>query len=498
MDNSTARQPRRFRGALWQPVLVAVIGLALIGRAVADDEAIQHANRLSEAFRAAAKKVLPTVVRVNRLAEADAGPITSGPHNPFRGTPFEDFFDEDMPGFRFPRSIPRRMGIGSGVIIDASGVILTNNHVVEGADPGEITIELAGGERFKATEIKHDPRTDLAIVRIKPPRRLPAANLGDSNDLAIGDWVIAIGSPFELDQTVSAGIISAKGRTLDPERPEYLQTDAAINPGNSGGPLVNLRGEVVGINTAIASRNGGYQGIGFAVPSNRAKWVSEQLIAHGKVRRAYLGVTISKVGADVAEQLGVEPHTGALVTEVFDGTPAAKAGFKEGDLIVRFAGRPVNSPVELQHTVEQCPIDSKHQVQVRRDGKPMTLRVTLKPMPGDSETGSMSPEDQEPTGPRSLYTSKDLGLSVTNLIPDVAEQLGYENFQGVVITRVNPRGIAAGAGLVEGALIMQVGRTKVKNVDQFKAAIEKLSIRRGIMLLVRMGRGNRFVVLKRS
>ena len=249
---------------------------------------VAAANALSQAFRNAAEKATASVVVVRSETKAQNVTSKGGQNrgeNPFRGTPFEDFFRDGMPeGFSPRGGSPSRSGVGSGVIVDAAGIVLTNNHVVEGAD--EVTIELSDGREFKAVDIKTDPDSDLAVVRLANAEDLPTAALGNSDELVIGDWVLAIGNPFELETTVSAGIISAKGRELGRiRRAKFLQTDAAINPGNSGGPLVNLSGEVVGINTAIASNSGAYQGIGFAIPINQARWVSEQLIKSGSVQR---------------------------------------------------------------------------------------------------------------------------------------------------------------------------------------------------------------------
>ena len=236
----------------------------------------------------------------------------------------------------------RPSGIGSGVIIDPSGIILTNNHVVDGA--GKIMVRLHDGREFEATDVKRDPKTDLAILRIKGAGKLTAVKLGNSDDAQVGDWVLALGDPFGLEGTVTAGIISAKGRPLGATRANFIQTDAAINPGNSGGPLVNLDGEVVGINTAISSNNGGNQGVGFAISSNLAKWVSQQLIANGTVKRAYLGVAIQPVDPDLAKQFGVETMQGVVVADVQPDTPAAAAGVKPGDVIVEFAGKAGHQP----------------------------------------------------------------------------------------------------------------------------------------------------------
>lgn len=467
-----------------------------------EDHAVQQANSLSRAFRAAAKKVLPTVVRVQTSTEPRRieGRRQRG-DNPFKGTPFEHFFDHDedgFPGFAPRPNAPLRGGFGSGVIIDPSGIVLTNNHVVRGAD--KVTVVLADGRQFEATDIKTDEKTDLAVLRIHAGKPLPAARLGDSDLLDIGDWVIAVGSPFRLANTVSAGIISAKGRTLSGgQRTKYLQTDAAINPGNSGGPLVNLNGEVVGINTAIASVNGGYQGIGFAIPSNRAKWVTEQLIKSGAVHRAYLGVSIMKVDEDLAEQLGVRFGQGVLVSEVFKNTPAAAAGIQEGDLILTFSGRSVNSPIQLQEVVERCPLGSKQKAEILRNGKPKTLRVVVTSLPKDFGVASRGPSGMGRDGKSPSHANKELGLEVTELTDDVAERLGYKKgTAGVVISRVDPQSIAAMAGLREGTLVLRVGRKQIKNVADFEAAMKTVSLEKGVLMLLRVGDGNRFVVLKKS
>ncbi len=289
------------------------------------DPVVEHANSLSRAFRESAHVAMPSVVTVYSHQSAKKVKGTRGARgldgnafggiNPFEGTPFADRFKDMIPqqpeGQDFSFRTPPRDGMGTGVIIDKSGIILTNNHVVEGADT--VTVHMSDGREFKATDIKTDPQSDLAVLRIKADGDLPAAHLGNSDDLEIGDWVIAIGNPFEQEKTVTAGIISGKGRTLGAShRTEFLQTDAAINPGNSGGPLVNLTGEVVGINTAIASNSGGYQGLGFAIPINQAKWVTEQLIKDGSVHRGYLGVEIGEVSSELASQLGVSSPVKAL------------------------------------------------------------------------------------------------------------------------------------------------------------------------------------------
>ena len=470
---------------------------------VAQDVDTAHARGLSNAFRQAAHAALPTVVKIrtyNKVQTVQRG--TDGPRgeNPFKGTPFEDFFDDqdmfrDFRGFRQFTPQPRD-GLGTGVIIGSDGVILTNNHVVRDAD--EVFVTLSDGRQFKATDIKTDRDTDLAVLRIDA-KNLPAARLGDSDALEIGDWVIAVGHPFELEATVSAGIISGKARALrSVGRAEFLQTDAAINPGNSGGPLVNLDGEVIGINTAIATNNGGYQGIGFAVPVNLAKWVASQLNSRGRVQRAFLGVGIGEMTPELARQFGVRLGQGVLVSEVHPDTPAAAAGFREGDLILDFNGRPVRTPRELQTVVERSEVDGKHRVRIIRDGRQTTLQVALEALPEDLNRVEPTSRElrSEPDEPAS-FNSKELGFEVTELSADVASRLGYEGFRGVLISNVDVNSLAYRRGLREGMLILKVNRQTVESVEQFRGAVESRSLKDGILLLARTPRGgNRYVVIE--
>jgi len=472
-----------------------------------------HANALSRAFRTAAGAATPSVVVVRSESKPRAAKANRGggggrrrgenAENPFKGTPFEDFFRDGMPeGFEMPapgdeqRMPPGRSGVGSGVIVDGSGIVLTNNHVVEGADT--VTVELSDGREFKATEIKTDPDSDLAVVRLADAENLPTAKLGDSDKLEIGDWVIAIGNPFELETTVSAGIISGKGRELGSvRRAKFLQTDAAINPGNSGGPLVNLEGEVIGINTAIASNSGGYQGIGFAIPINLAKWVSDQLIAKGEVERGYLGVSIGGLDNQMAAKLGVKDRKGVLVTEVLPNTPAADAGVEELDVIVGFDGVAVDGPRSLQEVVERSDMNKQHQIVVLREGKKMNLSISVKPLPNKLSQRSGGRKLEQARGEETFY-SEEFGLEVRDKdsLPEKNEM--YEGFEGVVVDRVDPDGIAAAAGIGPGVLIRKVGKEAVTTIGEFAEAIEKQSAEDGVMLQVRTPRGNAVILMKKS
>jgi serine protease Do len=496
-------------GMALSAAFVAAALTAVVARAeesAATAEALSHATALSKAFRHAAEHATPSVVVVRSETKARKAPPRAdrrgggggGGENPFKGTPFEDFFRDGMPeGFDFHGGpgggSPSRSGVGSGVIVDSNGIVLTNNHVVEGAD--EVTVELPDGREFKATEIKTDPESDLAVVRLENAKNLPVAKLGDSDKLDIGDWVIAIGTPFELETTVSAGIISGKGRELGSiRRAKFLQTDAAINPGNSGGPLVNLAGEVVGINTAIASNSGGYQGIGFAIPINLAKWVSEQLIAKGAVERGYLGVSISSLDKDMAAKLGIQDRKGALVTEVMDGTPAADAGVQELDVITAFDDQSVDGPRSLQEVVERSGIGKPHKLTVLRDGKSLVLSVSVKPLP--EKIAKSGGGLRKPQGGEETYYSEDFGIEVRDKtsVPEDA----YEGFAGVLVDRVDPEGVAAEAGIGPGVLIRKVDRTPVTSVGECAEALEKASAKDGVVLQVRTPRGNAVILLKKN
>lgn len=465
------------------------------------EKAVSHASALSDAFRGASDRVLPAVVAIQQVSPARLVNQNDGPQDRRQLEQIDPFlrrFFEDLPEgaeiFKNPqRQIPRQESSGSGVIIDAAGIILTNNHVVAGG--GKITVRLHDGRELVATEVKTDPNTDLAIIKVSSDQPLPYAQLGDSDELRIGDWVLALGQPFGLADTVTAGIISAKGRAIGMMRhEEFLQTDAAINPGNSGGPLVNLRGEVIGINTAISSSSGGFQGIGFAVPVNVAKWVSSQLLEDGKVHRAYLGVGIQPVDQQLARQLNLDRPTGVLVTDVQPGSPAEAAGLVPQDVIVEVNGQAVANHRQLQALVGRLAIGQPQELTVVRSGKSMKLAVTVREQPEDYglvAKGARAPDELPPT-----TTLGTIGVEVAALNAALAEQLGVASTEGVVITAVEPGSAADSAGLTAGDVVLDVKGTAVRTPAEFQKSLDAATLEKGVLLRVKSTSGTRFVVLK--
>ena len=498
------------RGTAWYaPSVTPVSGQLSAESPVAEPmpEAAKYAKGMSLAFRAAARKVMPSVVfitnkpavaRTSGNSQSQSSDDEGDDELPFKNQipqlPFKAPFGGDL--FPFPRGLPQTphqtvVGVGSGVIVDPSGLVLTNNHVVAGGEGREVTIRLHDGREFKAVNIKTDPTSDLAILRIDGKGPFPAARLGESNDVEVGDWVLALGQPFGLEDTVTAGIISAKQRGLGAHG-DYLQTDAAINPGNSGGPLVNLDGEVIGINTAIKSNTGAYQGVGFAIPSDTAKWVGGQLDQFGTVHRAYLGIVIQSLNQELAEKFNVPVNGGVLVAEVRPNTPAAKAGVKPGDVVLQFAGKAVSSPRELQAAVEVCGIGSTEPLAVLRDGRKMTLDVKCNEMPAEyaADSGSTQPKSREPA------RVDQLGIHVQNLTAEIADKLGLNDEHGVVVTEVRPGSPADMAGLGTGMVITEVNRHPVKTTADFEKAITAQSLAKGVLLNVHAGGGSRYVVIR--
>ncbi|MGE3314706.1 MAG: Do family serine endopeptidase [Planctomycetaceae bacterium] len=464
------------------------------------------ATELSTSFRTVAKNSLPSIVSIQTRGKAmrmTNGNMDNLPFDDedsplgemFRNNPqFREFFRN-----RGNQRMPAPRGMGSGFIIDSKGIILTNSHVVRDAE--EVRVKLYDGREFIGTDIKTDPRTDVAVIRIDATG-LQAVPMGDSEAMQIGDWVLAIGSPFGLDMSVTSGIISAKGRGPGiTEREDFLQTDAAINPGNSGGPLFNLSGEVIGINTAISTRSGGYDGIGFAIPINMAKWVANQLVEKGEVSRAYLGVGIQPVDSSLAKKLKVEVGQGALVNHVMPKSPAANAKIEIEDLILELNGQVVKGARELQGIVEQLVLGKEYPVVVLRNGEKITLTVKAEAMPQNYSRESMREEQQEQeegaTNEESAYD--ELGLDVKLLTPEMAKRLDIpSSSRGIVIAGVKEDSAAERAGLRPGYVIERVGKTPVTSVGEYRTALKEQSLKEGVSLLVNGGGGTRFIVIQQN
>ncbi|HEX6550557.1 MAG TPA: DegQ family serine endoprotease [Gammaproteobacteria bacterium] len=395
------------------------------------------------------KRVTPAVVNVSTRGHVNVQA------NPFFNDPFfQQFF-----GNQGPQQMQRQFqSLGSGVIVDAEkGYILTNNHVVENAD--QITVTLNDNRSFKAKVVGTDPDTDIAVLKIDA-KDLTAIPLGDSSRLQVGDFVVAIGNPFGLNHSVTAGIVSAKGRGRnqvgDGKYEDFIQTDASINPGNSGGALVDLQGNLVGINTAILSRSGGNIGIGFAIPIDMAKTVMEQLIKYGKVERGVVGVSVENLSPDLARHLGINASSGAIVTQVVPGSEAEKAGIKPNDVITSVNGSPVTGSADVSNTIGLMRIGSKVKLGILRDGKPMTITATI----GKRQTESLSEKDHPELR----------GLSVANL--DAGSPL-YGQVKGVQVTGVERDSDAYLAGLRPGDVITAVNRTPISNTEEFRKALSK-------------------------
>jgi serine protease Do len=442
-------------------------------------------------FSRLAEKLSPSVVNISSTSQGEAHPQMGGPQQgPFGGRPGPDPHEFWEPFERFFGPLPKRpfkqRSLGSGFIVNRDGVILTNNHVVENAD--EILVKLANDKEYKAKILGRDPKTDIAVIKINDVADLTPVTLGDSDALRVGEWVMAIGNPFGLEHSVTAGIVSAKGRFIGQgSYDQFIQTDAAINPGNSGGPLINLRGEVVGINSAIFSRSGGNIGIGFAIPINLAKDELPELEEKGKVTRGWLGVLIQKVTPEIAESLGLDEAKGALVADVIKDGPALDAGMKVGDVIVEFDGHAVKDNTELPLLVARTPVGKAVKVKVIRDKKTETLSVTIKELKDEEVAASENPEEE------------GFGLTVQNLTPDIAESLGIgSDVKGVVVAAVEPGSSADDAGLRRGDVILEVNREAVKDVTAYRKALKAVGKGKNVLFLVRRGDNSIFLALKPS
>jgi len=454
------------------------------------DEDIALLDRSAKAFSSVVKKAGPAVVHVGVEKETSAKGTGQFPSDLFNDPFFERFFG---PQFRHPRVNPKQdkrtfkqQTSGSGFIIASDGYILTNNHVVE--DASKITVRLADQREFPAKVVGTDPQSDVAIIKIEG-KDLPILPLGNSDKLEVGEWVIAIGSPFELSQSVTVGVVSAKGRNrmgiTDYEN--FIQTDAAINPGNSGGPLLNIRGEAVGMNTAIFSRSGGYMGIGFAIPINMAKSIEQQLRKSGKVTRGWLGILIQDVNEELAKSFGGKAGGGALISEVTEGSPAQKSGLLQGDIVTAINGEPVSNVADLRNRIAMTPPNTELKLHVLRDGQEKEVMVSVGEQPAD-----MASMAKKMGG----ATLSELGLSLQDLTKEVAEQFGYSKDQGVLIADVEADSPAAELGLQAGMLIEEVNRTRVRNLKELQQALKKSNNPKQVLLRVRSGEQSQYVVMQ--
>jgi serine protease Do len=496
MTNTERAILRRLRVwiiALGVVCLVAGIGIGamLSGRpAVAQNDTQAQIARTPEALSASfaeiAKRVEPAVVNIDT--------VTAAPEMAERDEDEKDDPSSSNPLLDMFRRQARRpsRGVGSGFIVDPKGYILTNQHVVQGAT--RITVRLQSGEEFRGVVKGIDEETDVAVIKVDAPRDLPVVKLGDSNTAQVGDWVLAIGSPFGLDQTVTAGIISTRERQtpLFTSFQQFLQTDAAINRGNSGGPLVNMRGEVIGINSQIATSTGDYNGIGFALPSNEAAFVYQQIVSQGKVRRGYLGIFLESVKAEFARVYGLPEAKGAVVTDVRDPQgPAGKAGIQANDIIVEYNGQPIATSQDLINKVAATAVGSNVTITYLRDVNGKLERRTASVTIGERPS-SLASNDEEPvTPPKEKETTQPnrlkLGITLMEITPQIAKDKSLQNVHGLLVKEVDPNGIAADAGpraVREGEVVQRINRVPVNTLAEFQRVVDSLKPGDAIVLNV--------------
>jgi len=463
---------------------------APLNLSVTDTPAVQNA-KMFPSLSPVVKKVATSVVKISVSSQAKASPAGMPPGMP----DLRQFFGGGDGGFDFrggqgQRQLrqPKQQGVGSGVIVTSDGYVLTNNHVVDGAD--EIKVSLNDGRDFTGKVIGRDPKTDVAVVKIEGTG-LPAVTFADSDKIEVGDMVLAIGNPFGIGQTVTTGIVSAKGRaTMGLDYEDFIQTDAAINPGNSGGALVDIDGRLVGMNTAILSRSGGNQGIGFAVPTNLARWVMESLVSNGSVERGFLGVNIQDLTPELAKEFKLDQAKGALVAEVTPGSPAEKAGVKSGDLITAFNGKEVADSRHLKLHVGATLPNSSVPLKVLRDGQSTTLTVKVEALPGDKLADN---SNTETSGEDSLH-----GVAVTDLDSATRSQLRVPaKINGALVSQVEEDSAAYEAGIREGDVITEINHQSIKNAEQAVAECAKPSSKRTLVKIWTKG-SSRYVVVDQS
>ena len=467
-----------------------------VALAVMAAPAAAQAKAAPESFADLAAKLLPSVVNISTTQTLEGRGGVEMPQLP-PGSPFEDFFREFFERNR-PQQRQRKVtSLGSGFIVDASGYIVTNNHVIKDAD--EITVALQDGTRLKAEVVGRDPKTDMAVLKVKPTGKLTAVRFGDSDKARVGDWVVAIGNPFGLGGSVTAGIISARNRDINSgPYDDYIQTDASINRGNSGGPMFNLDGEVIGINTAIFSPSGGSVGIGFAVPSATASPVIAQLIKNGQVRRGWLGVHIQAVTEEIAETLGLKDAKGALVASVIKDGPAEKGDIKAGDVILRFDGKEVPEMRKLPRIVAATDINKTVDVVVWRNSEKMTLSVSVGELEEREAKVASRSRGGEKAG-KAAEKIEALGLTVAEVTTDLRERYSLDkDAKGVVVTAVDEGGAAAEKGIRPGDVIAEISQEEVVTPADIVARIKdaRKSGRKSVLLLVEGQGGLRFIAVR--
>ena len=451
---------------------------------------VSHAKSVPDSFADLAEKLSPSVVNISTttVIEDKSRQMPSFPP----GSPFEDFFKQfDNPGGKKRKA----QSLGSGFIIDKTGYIITNNHVIDNAE--KIMVILYDDTSFEAKVVGKDPKTDVALLKIDPKKiKLKAVEFGNSNDLRVGDWVMAIGNPFGFGGTVTAGIVSARGRNLSGSYDDYIQTDASINRGNSGGPLFDMKGNVVGINTAIFSQSGGSVGIGFAVSSNLAKQVTDQLKQYGRTKRGWLGVLIQEISQEIADSLGMKSVRGALVSSATEGGPAEKAGVKTGDVILKFNNIEIGSMKELPKVVASTPVGKSVPLVILRNGKEIVLNVTLGELEL-AEKENLIGKSSNSSGETKEYDK--LGFVAEELNSKNKSKFNLKNIDnGVVITSVKDDSPAQAAGLVPGMVIVRVGQVDVNSLDVIDQSLQNAikQKRKALLFLVKVENGTRFVAIE--
>jgi serine protease Do len=436
-------------------------------------------GRTPLSFADLAEKVKPAVVNISTTKTVRSG----GYRSPFGRSPFDRYFGDDF-FERFFGDMPRRefkqQSLGSGFILSTDGYIFTNNHVVEQAD--KIIVKLSDGREYDAKIVGRDAKTDIALIKIKATENLPVVQIGDSDKVRVGEWVVAIGNPFGLEQTVTAGIVSAKGRVIGAgPYDNFIQTDASINPGNSGGPLFNMEGKVIGINTAIVAQG---QGIGFAIPIAMAQGILPDLKAKGKVTRGWMGISVQDITEDMAKSLQLKDRQGAMISEAFKGDPADRAGIRAGDIVTEVNGKKIKDTHDLLLTIAALHVGDRVQVKVMRDGKEMTFQVTVTERRERTETAATGSQD-------------DFGIEAQEITPEISRYLGIPLKSGVVVVGVAEGSIADEAGIQPQDVILQVNRVKVTSLKEFRKEMSSKSSKNGVMLLIKRGQATFFIALRR-